>query len=573
LTLDIWIRALKYYRKIFIRYGLEMSRIPSRNGSNRVCIRTFRWVIFGSALILSLVACRVDQDHSSVSEMTNSPSGSEGENKSFSSVPVISTPPLEIDNILSPIPSGPTPNSQKQVVKFAVPAQMLGEIRDSLQFFRPEDQVKNLLILVAPNPEKALRSGEVDLAIVPGSDGIVFLSKPKILAVPFHLNWDEVSRARAESISVSGYPGVEVMLWDELDPSHKALRIDGLGPSDPGYPLRKEWSIQSTQLSNELAREIADFLLVELSDEPLHLAAVGDIMLDRGPGDRIRAGDLDFPFSGVGDALQSADLAVANFESVLGSSGEAVDKSYTFQAPASAADVLSSAGIDIVSMANNHAMDFGVSSLLESLDIFQASGIGVIGAGRDETAAHAPLIVQSGRLTIAFLGYVDVPESYTGFQIENWAAGDQQPGISLADPDRIREDVHAAAKIADLVIVSLHSGYEYVPAPNQVQIMAAHAAIEAGADLVLGHHTHVLQPIEFYGEGVIVYGLGNFIFERAGPPESMILNIWLDADGVRELSIVPMVILGDGHPVAADEEQAAEIRKLFYSLAEARSGE
>jgi len=133
---------------------------------------------------------------------------------------------------------------------------------------------------------------------------------------------------------------------------------------------------------------------------------------------------------------------------------------------------------------------------------------------------------------------------------------------------QIQADVSDACQQADLVIVLLHSGYESVPEPSPPQIAAAHAAIDAGASLVIGHHAHVLQGIEFYGDGVIAYGLGNFAFEDAGPPESAILNVWLDSDGVRQLEFIPVILEPDGRPRPATEAEAFVIRQQIYDLTE-----
>jgi poly-gamma-glutamate synthesis protein (capsule biosynthesis protein) len=117
-----------------------------------------------------------------------------------------------------------------------------------------------------------------------------------------------------------------------------------------------------------------------------------------------------------------------------------------------------------------------------------------------------------------------------------------------------------------VVIVVLHSGYEYVEEPSPPQAAAAKAAIDAGADLVIGHHAHILQGIEFYNGGVIVYGLGNFAFEIDGDPNTAVLNVWLDKDGVRQLEIVPAIIQFGGQPRLAEAWEAPAIVQRVYRL-------
>jgi poly-gamma-glutamate synthesis protein (capsule biosynthesis protein) len=108
----------------------------------------------------------------------------------------------------------------------------------------------------------------------------------------------------------------------------------------------------------------------------------------------------------------------------------------------------------------------------------------------------------------------------------------------------------------DLVVVILHSGYEYIEEPSEPQVAAARAAVDAGADLVVGHHAHILQGIHSYRDGVIAYGLGNFVFNITGPPETAILNVWLDQNGVRQLELIPAIVQQYGQPRPADFAEA-----------------
>jgi poly-gamma-glutamate synthesis protein (capsule biosynthesis protein) len=274
---------------------------------------------------------------------------------------------------------------------------------------------------------------------------------------------------------------------------------------------------------------------------------------------------LAYPFQHVRALLSAADLTVANLESSLGDVGAPQAKSYTFQAPPAAAEALALAGIDVVSLANNHALDYGPDALLQGLGLLAAAGVQAVGAGPDDSAARTPALVTAGGLTLAFLGYVDVPVEGTGFDTRSWAAGPGRAGLAWAEPETIRADVVAAADRADLVIVLLHSGYEYVVTPSPSQVASAEAALSAGADLVLGHHAHLLQGVDFEPSGVIAYGLGNFAFEIDGDPSTAILNVWLDRDGVRQVEVVPAVIGFGGQPrPAAPAESGPILRTVYY---------
>jgi poly-gamma-glutamate synthesis protein (capsule biosynthesis protein) len=164
------------------------------------------------------------------------------------------------------------------------------------------------------------------------------------------------------------------------------------------------------------------------------------------------------------------------------------------------------------------------------------------------------------------LGYVDVPVEVSGFDTQTWTATAEKPGLAWADLAQITVDVTQAAEQADLVIVVLHSGYEYIEPPSLNQMAAARTAVDAGADLVVGHHAHVLQGVEYYQDGVIVYGLGNFAFEIDGDPSTAILNVWLDQDGVRQLEFVPAIIQFGGQPRLAEAWEAGEILQKIYRL-------
>jgi poly-gamma-glutamate synthesis protein (capsule biosynthesis protein) len=298
------------------------------------------------------------------------------------------------------------------------------------------------------------------------------------------------------------------------------------------------------------------------------MAAVGDVMLDRTLGDVVASGDIGFPFAFVADLLQRADFTVANLESALGDGGEPAAKSYTFRAPPEAAQAVAQAGIDLVSLANNHALDFGPQALLQGMALLEQEGISVVGAGEDLERAHRPHLVTLNGMSFAFLAYVNVPVEGRApyFDTASWTAGPQTPGMAWARPDLITADVSDIRKSVDHVVVILHSGYEYVEAPSPEQVAASRAAIDAGATLVIGHHAHILQGVEFRGEGAIVYGLGNFAFNIDGSPETAILNAWFDKRGLRQIRYLPAIINPAGQPQPLPGDEAALIRSRIYSL-------
>lgn len=412
-----------------------------------------------------------------------------------------------------------------------------------------------------------------DAQLVENGGGQLVWQEPIVIAVPFVTEWENATLAEAEAILANGHQLAVVLPWSALTPELKPLRVDGRFPTDANYPFYNRLTLQTNDGttsagSGQAANELLPILQTALAPEPVvHLASVGDIMLDRGLGIVIQNGNLAYPFAQVAPLLQNADITVGNMESALGDVGMPELKSYPFRAPPAAAEALALGGFDVVSLANNHGMDYGPEALLQALDLLQAQGIAPIGAGANFDAAHAPHLTQVNGLSLAFLGYVNVPvEARSAFDTAVWTATEATPGLAWGEPSVIAADVTAVRDQADLVVVVLHSGYEYIEEPSEQQMAAAHAAIDAGADLVIGHHAHILQGIEFYKDGVIVYGLGNFAFEIDGPPETAVLNVWLDQNGVRSLALIPAIIQEGGQPRLAESWEAAPILRQVYFL-------
>ncbi|MDX1416019.1 MAG: CapA family protein, partial [Candidatus Promineifilaceae bacterium] len=425
-----------------------------------------------------------------------------------------------------------TPHSP---IKLAVPDQWRERTAKALDLLNQELDAQEWLLLASTEG--------ADVSLVQGEGHIYVEDQPLVLAVPFTTEWEETTLENAEVILTEGHDLVTIMPWNEITHDQKALRIDGLFPTDPGYPLQQRWSLVTTPGFKSAAAELQNALQASKPASDAHLVAVGDVMLDRSLGFGIQQADIGYPFEEVSEYLKNADVTIGNLESALGDIGDPAPKRYRFRAPPEAANSLAQAGFDILSLANNHALDFGADGLLQGIELLNMQGILTSGAGADAHAAHKPAIIEVGDLSLAFLSYVHVPvEALSGFDTEDWTATADSPGLAWADPVLIQKDVSEAKRQSDLVIVLLHSGHEYVEAPSEPQITAAYAAIDAGAALVIGHHSHILQGIEFYNDGVIIYGTGNFAFEIDGDPQTALFHLWVDEDGVRQIEIQPAII-------------------------------
>lgn len=362
----------------------------------------------------------------------------------------------------------------------------------------------------------------------------------------------------------------------------KPLRIDGIRPDEHGYPLEVRWSVVGRP-GDERATALARALSARADERRSGLVvldAVGDIMLGRGVGRSIVEHGVGYPFEAAAALLDGSDVRVGNLELPLTERGRPERKDYTFRAPPSVTEGLTAAGFDVLTLANNHMLDYGTEGLLDTVAVLERAGIAHPGAGRDTDTAHQPAIVESHGLTLAFLSYVNTPnDGRSGWVAESMRAGSEAPGVAWGTAESIRRDVVSARDRADLVIVALHAGYEYSAAPNPVQRELARAAVDAGAALVLGAHPHVLQGIEIYNGVPIVYSLGNFIFDaddddrrQPGMPSllSAVLRIRLDASGVRGLEVRPaMIDEREGRPIPVTGAAARPVYDRIYSLTDA----
>jgi len=277
------------------------------------------------------------------------------------------------------------------------------------------------------------------------------------------------------------------------------------------------------------------------------LDAVGDIMLGRMIGQQVLAKGPQIVFAGVQSVLDATDIRVGNLECAITDLGTPAKKLYTLQAPPAAAMALSQGKFDLVSLANNHAMDYGYVGLADEQETLNQAGIGMVRAGVNFDQAHSPMFLERNGLRLAFQAYVDVPIEQGGFDTHTWAATADQPGLAWADPDQIKIDVAAARQQADVVVVLLHSGIEigkYIPTISANHRADAYAAIEGGAALVPGAHPHILESIEHYHGGLIAFNLGNFVFDdyQDIANATIILRVVLTRAGVQSYDYIPVLI-------------------------------
>lgn len=255
------------------------------------------------------------------------------------------------------------------------------------------------------------------------------------------------------------------------------------------------------------------------ADEPVTVAIAGDVMLGRRVGEHLeRAGDPAAVLRPTGPRLRRADLTVGNLESTLARLGAPTQGDDSFAADPGVLDGLRDvSGFDVLSLANNHTGDFGTRSLLRTVRLVHDAGIVPVGAGADRREAWSPAIVERKGTTFGIIAFNAIGETPgAGADSPGAASVRMEPRtgpLSATDLDRARREVRRLADRVDVVIVLPHWGDQYTHRPVPDQRRVARALVRAGADAVVGGHPHWTQPDERYRGALIIYSLGNFVFD------------------------------------------------------------
>ncbi len=271
------------------------------------------------------------------------------------------------------------------------------------------------------------------------------------------------------------------------------------------------------------------------------MIAVGDVMLSRMVQRGIRSNaDPLYPFSRIKEYLSSADFVFGNLETTIFPGDLTPTTTMQFRSDPGVEKRLYDVGFRALSIANNHMHDYKKQGIRSTVMALEAADIRAAGAGDTEEHAYAPQYMTTNGITFAFLAYADpkiiAPASR--------ARGDDA-GIAIMDVAKMQAAVKAANEKADIVIVSMHSGIEYTSVPTDSQKTFAHAAIDAGADMVVGAHPHTVQPVEIYHNKYVFYSLGNFVFDQMwsnGTRQGLTAKITFTPDGVKNVEQIPVSI-------------------------------
>ncbi|HET9872548.1 MAG TPA: CapA family protein [Propionibacteriaceae bacterium] len=351
------------------------------------------------------------------------------------------------------------------------------------------------------------------------------------------------ARVRADTSALAVVPAAAV------DGTVRVLTVDGRHPlrQPESYPLTVRWDRPQPTVTT--------------------LTAVGDIMLARRVGQAMRAADDPaLPFRPLANRLASAEITVGNFESSLSRDGRPSQGGDSFGADPSAIQALRMAGIDLVSLANNHLGDYGDSAMRTTFDRFASSGVHAVGAGTTLAAARRPVILQRDGTRVGFLATDSIGETPAATAT---TAGtnrlDMPPRtgpLDRADLRRITEDIETLSRQVDVVVVMTHWGTQYTHRPEPSQRTAARAFAAAGADLVIGGHPHWVQGWELIGSTITVHSLGNFVFDMdfsSQTQQGVFVEIVLWNGAVKAVEPVPYTIGSDFAPRLASGDRADAI--------------
>lgn len=305
-------------------------------------------------------------------------------------------------------------------------------------------------------------------------------------------------------------------------------------------------------------------VVVPPAKSSIAISAVGDICFTRASGASL--GNSKKLLAHVAPTLKAADITIGNLETPLSNRGAPVkNKAFTFRSSPKSTAGLTSAGFDIVSLANNHTLDYGRVALRDTVSTLRNADIGFAGAGTNKTEARRPYIFETKGARVAYLAFSEITPA-------NYAATSDRSGTAYTqDISAITKAVKKAKKQADYVVVSMHWGVEKEYSPTGRQVSEGRAIIRSGADVVLGHHPHRIQGIEYYKNGLIAYSLGNFVFPAAssGSSDSLILNVVMGPQGIESATVNPVTIVS-GTPKLAKGAAATRLFKVIKKTSRSR---
>lgn len=303
-----------------------------------------------------------------------------------------------------------------------------------------------------------------------------------------------------------------------------------------------------------------------VAHKPITVTFTGDVLLDRSVGQLIEVYGVDYPFIQVGDTLRNSDITAINLETSVSTRGTPADKQFTFRSDPMTLQGVVNSGVDVVSLANNHTLDYGVDALRDTFDHLKSYNIAYTGAGNNEEEAFSAYYKEVKGKKIAIIGISRVlPEV-------SWFARGDTPGIAHAyQYEPMMTYVKKAAEQSDYLMVMIHWNRERQDYPESYAREMGKAFIDAGASAVIGSHSHSLMGIEEYKGYPIFYSLGNFIFTDSASPkgsETMIVQVTLDNGKISSSLKVAKIVKGQPQFMDENYNQAiiSKLNQLSYNI-------
>lgn len=301
-------------------------------------------------------------------------------------------------------------------------------------------------------------------------------------------------------------------------------------------------------------------------DQAIRVAFVGDIMLDKSVGVQIGRHGVDYPFQKTAGFLRQADLAIGNLETSVSTRGQAAKKEYTYRSKPQTLQGVKNAGIDVVNLANNHSLDYGMDALFDTMQHLREQSIGYVGAGKNEAEAFAPYIrtIKGKRVAVIGLSHV-LPN-------RQWFAGKNKPGLAHAySYEPMLTYVKQAVAQSDLTVAVMHWNLEYKDVPEPYARELARKLIDCGVDAVVGSHSHSVMGAEYYKGAPIYYSVGNFVFTTSYNPkgrEAMMVELSFSEKETASKVIPVKIVNGQPAPMdaASQKKMIDKLNKLSYQV-------
>ncbi len=337
-----------------------------------------------------------------------------------------------------------------------------------------------------------------------------------------------------------------------------------------GGPSRAQAADRSEVLGVIGGIRAAESVAEKASEDYLHqsrgditILAVGDVNMGRTCGQLIIEHGPGFPFEHLAEWIESFDVAFCNLECPISDQGGETFKPSNrliFTAPPGAEEALVLGGWDIVATANNHCNDYGISALKETIDRLNRAGVAFNGTALDPSDLYKPTYLDVNGYRLAFIAVTDIMNGpYKGTALEDH--------LNWADRELVLPAIEEAESHADFTFLSYHGGIEYTPRPTPQTVDFLRWAVDNGVDVVLGHHPHFFQTVEWYGDGMIIYSLGNFTFYQGGWMEwsdyGMAAAITLRDDEIAGLEFIPIRANYQAEVIEDDELREQLIERLY----------